>query len=306
VRSIRLRRGLISCGAIVAGVGVGAPAVLAQDQIAHISKLIVNGREVPFVEDLGTTDASVLLYDNISNMDATNTFTGVVPAGTEDVKFAISGPVEVQGLRLKFKTEAGIPAGDTFYLGLQFWDGFRTDGAPSTPVLKGSLIIAFASSGAGWTPNTTYSTGFRTSSFFPFSFGVEASNLGVSEFALADTNGVPDTIVYPFVKPVFRIGPPNAGSTLEEFWLGPPNPGPVILAPGGAGPAIAISGAACYANCDGSASLPYFSAADFTCFLQKFRASDPYANCDGSTGSPLLTAGDFTCFLQKFQAGGCQ
>jgi len=61
--------------------------------------------------------------------------------------------------------------------------------------------------------------------------------------------------------------------------------------------------AACYANCDGSTGTPLLTAADFTCFLNKFRAADSYANCDGSTGTPLLTAGDFTCFLGKFRAG---
>jgi hypothetical protein len=60
---------------------------------------------------------------------------------------------------------------------------------------------------------------------------------------------------------------------------------------------------ACYANCDGSTSSPVLTAADFTCFLTKFRASDSYANCDGSTSSPVLTAADFTCFLTKFRAG---
>ncbi len=59
----------------------------------------------------------------------------------------------------------------------------------------------------------------------------------------------------------------------------------------------------CYANCDGSTGTPLLTAADFTCFLTKFRASDAYANCDGSTGSPSLTAADFTCFLSKFRAG---
>ncbi len=59
----------------------------------------------------------------------------------------------------------------------------------------------------------------------------------------------------------------------------------------------------CYANCDGNTTAPLLSASDFTCFLNKFRNSDPYANCDGSTGSPTLTAGDFTCFLNKFRAG---
>jgi len=60
---------------------------------------------------------------------------------------------------------------------------------------------------------------------------------------------------------------------------------------------------ACYANCDGSTSTPVLSAADFTCFLTKFRASDAYANCDGSTSTPVLSAADFTCFLTKFRAG---
>jgi hypothetical protein len=62
--------------------------------------------------------------------------------------------------------------------------------------------------------------------------------------------------------------------------------------------------APCYANCDGSTGSPALTAADFTCFLAKFRSSDSYANCDGSTGSPSLTAADFTCFLAKFR-GGC-
>jgi hypothetical protein len=61
--------------------------------------------------------------------------------------------------------------------------------------------------------------------------------------------------------------------------------------------------ATCYANCDGSTVQPVLSAADFVCFLNKFRASDPYANCDGSTGSPALSASDFVCFLNKFRAG---
>jgi len=59
----------------------------------------------------------------------------------------------------------------------------------------------------------------------------------------------------------------------------------------------------CYANCDGSTGTPLLTAADFSCFLTKFRSGDPSANCDGSTGSPLLTAGDFTCFLSSFRAG---
>ncbi len=59
----------------------------------------------------------------------------------------------------------------------------------------------------------------------------------------------------------------------------------------------------CYANCDASTATPVLTAADFSCFLQKFRAGDPGANCDGSTDAPLLTAADFSCFLSAFRAG---
>ncbi len=59
------------------------------------------------------------------------------------------------------------------------------------------------------------------------------------------------------------------------------------------------------ANCDGSTGSPTLTAADFSCFLAKFRSGDPYANCDGSTSVPVLTAADFSCFLAAFRAG-CQ
>src|SRR4029079_6173671 len=42
----------------------------------------------------------------------------------------------------------------------------------------------------------------------------------------------------------------------------------------------------CYANCDGSTSLPTLAINDFVCFQAAFAAGDPYANCDHSTGSP--------------------
>jgi hypothetical protein len=66
---------------------------------------------------------------------------------------------------------------------------------------------------------------------------------------------------------------------------------------------IAIPTNLCYANCDGSTASPVLSAADFVCFLGKFRSGDAYANCDGSTTSPVLSAADFVCFLNKFRAG---
>ncbi len=69
------------------------------------------------------------------------------------------------------------------------------------------------------------------------------------------------------------------------------------------GATVAFTSTACYANCDGSTGTPLLSAADFACFLAKFRAGDAYANCDGSTGTPSLTAADFACYLTAFRAG---
>jgi hypothetical protein len=59
----------------------------------------------------------------------------------------------------------------------------------------------------------------------------------------------------------------------------------------------------CYANCDQSTGSPSLTAADFTCFLGKFRGGESYANCDGSTTPPVLGAADFVCFLGKFRSG---
>src|SRR5262249_40357974 len=59
----------------------------------------------------------------------------------------------------------------------------------------------------------------------------------------------------------------------------------------------------CYANCDGSTTLPILNVLDFGCFLNRFAAGDSYANCDQSTTPPVLNALDFGCFLNRFAAG---
>jgi subtilisin-like proprotein convertase family protein len=59
----------------------------------------------------------------------------------------------------------------------------------------------------------------------------------------------------------------------------------------------------CYANCDGSTSVPLLTVADFACFLNRYAAGDSYANCDGSTAIPVLTVADFACFLNSYAAG---
>jgi hypothetical protein len=59
----------------------------------------------------------------------------------------------------------------------------------------------------------------------------------------------------------------------------------------------------CYPNCDNSTQQPILNINDFTCFLNRFVASDPAANCDGSTQLPTLNILDFVCFLNRFAAG---
>ena len=59
----------------------------------------------------------------------------------------------------------------------------------------------------------------------------------------------------------------------------------------------------CYANCDGSTTVPVLNVLDFSCFLNRFASGDSYANCDGSTTAPVLNVLDFSCFLNRFSAG---
>lgn len=68
----------------------------------------------------------------------------------------------------------------------------------------------------------------------------------------------------------------------------------------------------CLANCDGSEEPPVLGPADFTCFLNAYRAAAglsyaaavaSYPNCDGSTDMPVLGASDFACFLNRYRAG---
>jgi hypothetical protein len=62
-------------------------------------------------------------------------------------------------------------------------------------------------------------------------------------------------------------------------------------------------GGGCYANCDGSTTVPFLNVNDFVCFQQSFAAGASYANCDGSTNIPVLNVNDFVCFQQAFAAG---
>jgi hypothetical protein len=64
-----------------------------------------------------------------------------------------------------------------------------------------------------------------------------------------------------------------------------------------------ISSSTCYANCDGSTTVPFLNVNDFVCFQTAFAAGNSYANCDHSTAPPVLNIGDFVCFQSAFAAG---
>jgi hypothetical protein len=59
----------------------------------------------------------------------------------------------------------------------------------------------------------------------------------------------------------------------------------------------------CYANCDGSTTIPFLNVNDFVCFQGEFAAGNSAANCDGSTSPPVLNISDFVCFQGLFAAG---
>jgi hypothetical protein len=59
----------------------------------------------------------------------------------------------------------------------------------------------------------------------------------------------------------------------------------------------------CYANCDGSTTVPFLNVNDFVCFQGLFAAGNSAANCDGSTSPPVLNISDFVCFQGLFAAG---
>lgn len=67
--------------------------------------------------------------------------------------------------------------------------------------------------------------------------------------------------------------------------------------------AYEFQGTSCYPDC--AAGGPPLDAADFLCFITRFRAGEGWANCDGSTVSPALNVADFQCFMNRF-ATGCQ
>jgi hypothetical protein len=63
------------------------------------------------------------------------------------------------------------------------------------------------------------------------------------------------------------------------------------------------TGSTCYANCDGSTTVPFLNVNDFVCFQGLFAAGNTLANCDHSTNPPVLNISDFVCFQGQFAAG---
>lgn len=118
-------------------------------------------------------------------------------------------------------------------------------------------------------------------------------------------------------------GVPNGVEILTARGDGQVGFSPGLVGPTGADncysiqPGVAVTNTSetpawCYANCDGSTTIPVLNALDFACFLNDFtrgRTIDVffqerhYANCDGSTAIPVLNALDFACYLQRYTNG---
>ncbi|MBL9032882.1 MAG: choice-of-anchor D domain-containing protein [Phycisphaerae bacterium] len=91
------------------------------------------------------------------------------------------------------------------------------------------------------------------------------------------------------------IGPKSGTITINSD--SPDEPVRVVMVVGN------VVAAACYANCDGSTTIPILNVNDFSCFLNLFASGDPRANCDGSTEIPVLNINDFGCFLNAYSVG---
>jgi len=207
-------------------------------KIAEVAKMYVNGQQVPFVQSetieglsAGTDDGvGFLAYDN-TRPDNSGTLGGYflgtisgspINAALDDVTLGggASGATNIGGLRVRFATATDIPAADSFWVGLQWWDGFNNAGTPVNTNLKGTFLLQNASAGTGWATGAVYRTRYVNSAFLPLDFTTAGTSGAVEWLSLADNAGVPDTIVYPFVRCVLSsAATPTVGSTTNGIYF---------------------------------------------------------------------------------------
>ncbi|MFN0131754.1 MAG: S8 family serine peptidase [Phycisphaerales bacterium] len=140
-------------------------------------------------------------------------------------------------------------------------------------------------------------------------------NVGLSADNISDAGGAANTV--DTVENVFLVSPQAGTWTIDvigsSVTVDAYPTGATGVVPNGAvdagfslvatGATAAVMGSTCYANCDGSTSVPFLNVNDFVCFQNLFAAGSSLANCDASTIPPVLNVNDFTCFNNRFAAG---
>jgi hypothetical protein len=200
--------------------------------VVNPSKMIVNGRSVPFTvsETLGsvgaTDNVSTLVYNNwVDSGTGTNTsmYTGSITTGTgtvainaalDDVQFGgVSSAVTLAGYRLRWATSATINTADTYWIALQWYDGFNASANPVNTSYAGFVATEWDAPTTGWTPNAAYRSAYLISDFVPDDFITAGTSGALEWLALADAGGVPDSVTYPDVTPIFNRTAPTSGTS---------------------------------------------------------------------------------------------
>jgi hypothetical protein len=303
--------------------------------------MIVQGRVIPLANP-GGTDGPQVVYDNGIAVPPVGTpTTGAFSTTSEpnehvmDVISFNPGPGAGSGVLLTTAvmniaiggTVATLP-NDAIALRYRVWDTVNAAATPVTSDLRGDVTLIFAAPAAGW------ASGFYYVSDPPISLtalpggGIQTSDdlIGVdhhylttmidpvTQMPVATTTAHPDaTVVFADFSGTVTL---SVGSSELTYWRdananGEFSPDELrqFAAPAVANFVMSLTGqvggggGGCYANCDGSTSVPFLNINDFVCFQQAFAAGQSYANCDGSTALPNLNINDFVCFQQAFAAG---
>ncbi len=198
-------------------------------QVVNPSKMIINGRSVPFTvsEELGSVGSTdtvpVMLYNSFTD-SGTNLYSGSATVGTstvpinaalDDIQFANTATgITVGGFRMRWATGANIGTADSYFIALQWWDGFSGAGSPVNTNYGGFMAVQWDAPASGWASGAAYRSSYLTSGFTPGDF-LTAGTSGAMEWsALAlDINGNPDTVVYPHVSPIFTSSAPSTGTS---------------------------------------------------------------------------------------------
>jgi hypothetical protein len=275
---------------------------------------------------VGQSDDNVLIYEN-GTIGTPAAFGGASLPNwhvMDQVSFS-PGPgagagrlINAINLNLGMRATVTLPNQDIDIL-VTVWDTLTPTATPVTSNQDGNTLrVAIMHPTAGWQPLTYGLTGLLDLSALPGG-GIQTSDDQIYldlAYVNAGGNSPGDASADATVTHAdLNVGAiQTAGSSLPTYWRDASGDGTFdpteerqFTAPAVANFIIAmqsnVTATTCYANCDGSTTVPFLNVNDFVCFQSAFAAGASYANCDGSTAPPVLNISDFVCFQGAFAAG---